>query len=205
MRTYPTIISLFLAALGCSSPTDDGGRDPRLQGFWVDSIGGVGMGLGRPFDWIEMRYSWTYPFGYPVFEDDSLGLAVADFRIGCVNKKGEAFSEKGKAFSEIAWVHYRRADSSVISVGAAAFPPSEGMACTLLGEDQVVFEFPQTTEVITADLSLGEDGCAYLRMRLPGGGTVGAGHHYAGEPIPGYVTFLEPMPYAFLRSRGCFY
>jgi hypothetical protein len=154
------------------------------------------MNLGKPFEGL-LRYDSTYPFGYPLFEDDSFGLAVSDFRVGCKNKKGEAFSE-------IAWVHYSRGTSSVISVGEAAFPPSEGMACTLLGEDQVIFEFPHSTEVLTADLDLGEDGCAYLRMRLPGGGAIAAAVHYAGEPIPGFVTFSDPMPRAVLKSEDCF-
>ena len=136
-----------------------------------------------------------YPFGYPIVESDTAVFVIMDVRVGCLDKKGQATAD-------FAWASSSRVDSAITLTGASAF--YQGMECTLIGDHEIRFHFPKTKEELTAVVSHGEDGCAYLRMRLPRETTMQwGGVRYGGEDIPPTILFPQPTPEAVFKDGRC--
>lgn len=201
MRPTIALVALLLFTQACSSPTEDKVTDLRLSSFLVDSIGGLAMNLGpvprAPTEFIFPRWSASiaYPFGFPLIESDTSVFVIMDARISCWDREGDGSAH-------FAWGSPTKADSILRRTGASSLVHT--VECTLIGDDEVRFRFTRNGEELTARVTEGEDGCAYLRMRLPRETTMQwGGVRYMGEDIPPTIVFPQPTPVAVFKDWGC--
>jgi hypothetical protein len=185
LNVLAAIAITSLAAMGCSSPTDNGedqDRDPRTTSlFALYSLPGglVSVGTDSPYLWEGQ---------------DGARFYISGGILQCVS-----FPNANAIFNW--WVFepdlmQERTSGKKSAVG-------DGLpTCELVGADSLRFRFPQTGEVLTGRV-WEDQGCWSLTIRLPSEKTIRGWVTTQGSDIPAYVSLPDPMPIATFRHSFC--